>query len=131
MGSRSEPRDSATTASSCSQLSLELFYLMCSSFPPLPSLTLQWQDCVAVDHDAELQDELRRRLQEGLQEAEHCDISALKHQPPVEVAAWYVAVPAAQGSQVEGVDVPVRGRQRQRFRTGHFQTVGTLLGTNS
>lgn len=105
-------------------MSLKLFYLMCSSFSPLLStsicLTLQWQDCVAVDHDAELQDELRCRLQEGLQEAEHCDISALKHQPPVEVAARPVAVPVAQGPQVEGMDVPMRGRQRQRFRTGHF-----------
>ena len=59
-----------------------------------------------MDHDAQLEDELRRRLQEGLQQAEHGDVSALKHQPPVEMAAGTVAVPTALGAQVEGVDVP-------------------------
>lgn len=59
-----------------------------------------------MDHDAQLEDELRCRFQEGLQEAEHGDVSALKHQPPVEMATGPVAVPTALGAQVEGVDVP-------------------------
>lgn len=66
-----------------------------------------------MDHDAQLEDELRGRLQEGFQEAEHGDVSALEHQPPVEVAAGPIAVPTALGAQVEGVDVPEGERQRQ------------------
>ncbi|TNN46337.1 hypothetical protein EYF80_043455 [Liparis tanakae] len=62
-------------------------------------LTLQWEDDVSVDHDAQLEDELRSRLQEGFQEAQHGDVSALKHQPPVDVARCPVAVPTALGSK--------------------------------
>jgi len=69
-------------------------------------LTLQREDDVSVDHDAQLEDELRSRLQEGFQEAQHGDVSALKHQPPVEVATWPVAVATALGTKVESVDVP-------------------------
>lgn len=43
------------------------------------SLTLQGEDGVSVDHDAQLEDQLGGRLQEGFQEAEHGDVSALKH----------------------------------------------------
>lgn len=70
-----------------------------------------------MDHDAQLEDELRCRLKEGLQETEHGDVSALKHQPPVEVAAGPVAVPTALGAQVQGVDIPEGQRQRDWFRT--------------
>lgn len=66
-----------------------------------------------MNHDAQLQDELRRRLQEGLQQAQHGDVGALEHQPPVEVTAGPVPVPPALGAQVEGVDVP--GDQRHKF----------------
>lgn len=78
------------------------------------SRTLQREDGVSVDHDAQLQNKLWGWLQEGLQEAEHGDVSALKHQPPVEVAAGPVAVPAALGAQVEGVDVPEDDRETFR-----------------
>lgn len=76
-------------------------------------LTLQREDGVPVDHDAQLQDELGRRLQEGFQEAEHGDVSALEHQPPVEVAPGSGAVPAALSAQVEGVDISEDQRQKQ------------------
>lgn len=66
-----------------------------------------------MDHDAQLQDQLGGRLQEGFQEAEHGDISTLEHQPPVEVAARSAAVPAALSAQVEGVDVSEEQRQGQ------------------
>lgn len=77
------------------------------------ALTLQWEDGVPVDHDAQLQDELGGGLQEGFQEAEHGDVSALEHQPPVEVAPGSGAVPAALSAQVEGVDVSEDQRQEQ------------------
>lgn len=70
------------------------------------SLTLQRQDSIPMDHDAQLEDELWGRLQEGLQEAEHGDVSALKHQTPTEVALGPTALPTALSAQVEGVDVP-------------------------
>lgn len=79
-------------------------------------VTLQRQNTAFMDHDAQLQNELWSRLQEGLQEAEHGDVSALKHQPPVELAAGPVAVPAALGTQVEGVDVSEG--ERKRFKGG-------------
>lgn len=63
-----------------------------------------------MDHDAQLEDELRSRLQEGLQEAQHGDVSALKHQPPVEVATGPIAMQTALGAKVEGVDVPAGER---------------------
>lgn len=66
-----------------------------------------------MDHDTQLQDQLGGGLQEGFQEAEHGDVSALEHQPPVEVAARSAAVPAALSAQVEGVDVPEEQRQGQ------------------
>lgn len=68
--------------------------------------TLQREDDVSVDHDAQLEDELRSRFEEGLQQAQHGDVSALKHQPPVEVTAGPVAMPTALGTKVESVDVP-------------------------
>lgn len=67
-----------------------------------------------MDHDAQLEDELRGRLQERFQEPEHGDVRTLKHQPPVEVATGPVAVPTALGAQVEGVDVPEGERQINR-----------------
>lgn len=81
--------------------------------PGAAGLTLQWQHGVPVDHDAQLQDELGGGLQEGFQEAEHGDVSALEHQPPVEVAPGSGAVPAALSAQVEGVDVSEDQRQKQ------------------
>lgn len=66
-----------------------------------------------MDHDAQLQDQLGGGLKEGFQETEHGDVSALKHQPPVEVAARSAAVPAALSTQVEGMNVPEEERQGQ------------------
>lgn len=92
------------------------FWLTTHSLRPLSwpsgSLTLQREDGVPVNHDAQLQDELRGGLQEGLQEAEHGDVSALKHQTPVEVAPGAAAVPAALSPQVEGVEVPEERRHQ-------------------
>lgn len=65
-----------------------------------------------MNHDAQLQDKLRGRFQEGFQEAEHSDVSALKHQTPVEVAPGAAAVPAALSTQVEGVEVPEERRHQ-------------------
>lgn len=78
------------------------------------SLTLQREYSVFMDHDAQLQDQLGGGLQEGLQQAEHGDVSTLKHQPPVEVTAGPVAVPATLGAEVEGVDISES--QTQRFK---------------
>lgn len=74
---------------------------------------------VAVDHDAELQHELRRALQESLQQPQHVDVSALEHQTPVEMTLTRVAMPTALHSQVQGVDVPgdtQRGNVKWLFR---------------
>lgn len=81
--------------------------------PRKAGLTLQWEDGVPVDHDAQLQDELGGGLQEGFQEAEHGDVSALEHQLPVEVVPGSGAVPAALSAQVEGVDVSEDQRQKE------------------
>lgn len=64
-----------------------------------------------MDHDAQLEDELRSRLQEGFKETEHGDVSTLKHQAPVEVATGPVAVPTALGAQIESMDVSKDERQ--------------------
>ena len=75
-------------------------------------LTLQREDSVPVDHDAQLKDQLWSWFQEGFQKAEHGDVSALKHQTPVEVAPGAAEMPVALSSQVEGVKVPEDKRQR-------------------
>lgn len=64
-----------------------------------------------MNHDAKLEDELRRGLQEGLQQAKHGNVGALKHQPPVEVTTGPVAVPSALGAQVKRVDISEDKRQ--------------------
>lgn len=71
-----------------------------------------------MNHDAQLQDELRRRLQEGLQQAEHGNVGAFEHQPPVEMTTGPVAVPPALGAQVEGVDISKKMRDGMVKKTG-------------
>lgn len=75
--------------------------------------TLERQNLLGGDHDAELQNQLRRALQEGLQQTQHADVSALEHHPPVEVAPLRVSMPTALHAQVESVDVPVQQTDRQ------------------
>lgn len=73
--------------------------------------TLKRQDLLGVDHDAELQNQLRCALQEGLQQTQHADVGALEHHAPVEVTALGVSVPPALHAQVQSVDVPAGNRQ--------------------
>lgn len=73
-----------------------------------------------MDHDAQLENELRGRLQEGLQEAEHGDVCALKHQTPTEVALGPNALPTALSAQVESVDVPEDQTNKQVAATRQY-----------
>lgn len=66
-----------------------------------------------MDHDAQLEDKLRRRLKKCLQETKHGDVSALEHQPPVEVVVGTVAMPTTLGAQVECVDIPEEAESDQ------------------
>lgn len=77
------------------------------------TLTLKWQHLTGLDHDAELQHELRGALQEGLEQTQHADIGALKHHAPVVMAPFGVPVPAALDAQIQSVDIPVQQRQMQ------------------
>ena len=79
----------------------------------LGTLTLEGQHLTGQDHDVELQHQLRGALQEGLEQTQHADISALKHHAPVVVTALGVSVPAALHAQVQGVDIPAYQRQTQ------------------
>lgn len=79
----------------------------------LGTLTLEGQHLTGLDHDAELQHQLRGALQEGLEQTQHADISALKHHAPVVVTALGVSVPAALHAQIQGVDIPVYQSQTQ------------------
>lgn len=80
-----------------------------SSLPPTP--TLQRLGSVLLDHDAELQDQLRRRLQEGLQQAQHVDVGVLEHHGPVP-PPLVLLLPPRHDAQVQRPDVPAGG---QRF----------------
>jgi len=71
-------------------------------------LTLQPLRPVALDHDAELQHQLRRALQEGLQQAQHVDVGVLEHHGPVE-APLVLLLPVALYAEVHGADVPGTG----------------------
>lgn len=50
---------------------------------------------VVVDQQAELQHQLWRAAQEGLQQTKHAYICALEQHPPVEVAPQLLPAPAA------------------------------------
>lgn len=65
---------------------------------------------MSLDDDAELQDELRRALQEGGEKVEHADISVLVHHPPVEPPAVVLAAPPAPDAQVDGAEIPEEHR---------------------
>lgn len=69
-------------------------------------LTLKWQDLTGLDHDAELQHQLRGTLQEGLEQTQHADVSTLKHHAPIEVMPLVVPTPAALHTQIQGMDIP-------------------------
>lgn len=62
----------------------------------------------AVDQQAELQHQLRRAAQEGLQQTQHAHVRALEQHPPVEVAPQPLPAPAALQPQVQGAQVPAR-----------------------
>lgn len=70
------------------------------------ALTLQPLSLVALDHDAELQHQLRGALQEGLQQPQHVDIGILVHHGPVETPL-VLLLPVALDAKVHGADVPV------------------------
>lgn len=90
----------------------------CRGAPPPPALrtrrvacappTLQRLGPVLLDHDAELQDQLGRRLQEGLQQPQHVDVGVLEHHGPVP-AALVLLLPPRHDAQVQGPDVPAGG----------------------
>lgn len=65
---------------------------------------------MSLDDDAELQDKLRRTLQEGSEQVEHADISILVHHPPVEPPAVVLATAPAPDAQVDGVEIPEEHR---------------------
>lgn len=75
------------------------------------ALTLQPLSLVALDHDAELQHQLRGALQEGLQQPQHVDIGILVHHGPVETPL-VLLLPVALDAEVHGADVPV-GREKR------------------
>lgn len=75
------------------------------------ALTLQPLSLVALDHDAELQHQLRGALQEGLQQPQHVDIGILVHHGPVETPL-VLLLPVALYAEVHGADVPV-GREKR------------------
>ena len=63
--------------------------------PRRGGLTLEGQDLAGLDHNAELQNQLRGTFEEGFQQTQHADISALEHHAPVEVVPLVVAAPTA------------------------------------
>lgn len=69
----------------------------------------QVRAAAAVHQEAELQHELRRAAQEGLQQAQHAHVRALEQHPPVEVAPEPLPAPAALQPQVHGAQVPAGG----------------------
>lgn len=71
-------------------------------------LTLKGQHLLGMDHDAELQNQLRGAFKEGLEQTQHADIGTLKHHAPVVVTALGVSVPPTLYAQIQSVDVPVR-----------------------
>lgn len=81
-------------------------YNLCWPADDLGTLTLKGQHLAAVDHDAELQHQLRSALQKGLEQTQHADICILKHHAAVEVTALGVSMPAALHPQIQGVDIP-------------------------
>ena len=86
-------------------------------------LTLQWEDLVAMDHDAELQYQLGGALEEGLQQAQHVDVGALKHQAPVEVPPLQVAVEAALHAQEQDVNIPEETHRLTVRSMTHYRRV--------
>lgn len=70
--------------------------------------TLQRLGSVLLDHDAELQDQLRGRLQESLQQPQHVDVRVLEHHGPVP-APLVLLLPTRHDAQVQGPDVPEGG----------------------
>lgn len=80
---------------------------MCVVIGHCGTLTLEGQHLIGIYHDAELQHKLWGTLQEGFKQAEHADISTLKHHAPVVVTALWVCMPAALHTQIQGMDIPV------------------------
>lgn len=72
--------------------------------------TLHGLELVSLDDDAELQDELRRALQEGGKQVEHAGIGILVHHPPVEPPAVVLAAAPAPDAQVDGAEIPEEHR---------------------
>lgn len=68
----------------------------------------QFRLSAMVDQQAELQHQLRRATQEGLQQTQHAHVRALEQHPPVEVAPQPLPAPTALQPQVQGAQVPAR-----------------------
>ena len=68
-------------------------------------LTLQPLRPVPLNHDAELQHQLGRTLQEGLQQAQHVHVCVLEHHGPVP-APLVLPLPPRLDPQVQSSDVP-------------------------
>ena len=78
-------------------------------------LTLQPLRPVPLNHDAELQHQLGRTLQEGLQQAQHVDVRILVHHGPVE-STLVLLLTMALNAQIHGADVPA-----SRWERGHVK----------
>lgn len=72
--------------------------------------TLQRLGSVLLDHDAELQDQLRCGLQESLQQPQHVDVRVLEHHGPVP-APLVLLLPPRHDAQVQRPDVPAGGQR--------------------
>ena len=79
------------------------------AWSPGGRLTLQTLSLVALDHDAELQNQLRSALQEGLQQPKHVDVCIFVHHGPVE-APLVLLLPVALYAEVHGANVPAEGK---------------------
>lgn len=88
--------------------------------------TLQGLGSVLLDHDAELQHQLRRRLQERLQQAQHVDIGVLEHHSPVP-PPLVLLLPPRHHPQVEGSDVPAGDIGNQSDLLGGVDLAGPAL----
>lgn len=75
--------------------------------------TLQRLGPVLLNHDAELQDQLRRGLQERLQQPQHVDVRVLEHHGPVP-APLVLLLPTRHDAQVQSPDVPAGDQRPER-----------------
>ncbi|TNN82567.1 hypothetical protein EYF80_007085 [Liparis tanakae] len=73
---------------------------------------------VALNHDAELQHQLRGAFQEGLEQAQHVDIGVLVHHSPVETPL-VLLLPVALYTEPEGVSMLQRKQVARAMVLGY------------